>query len=159
VAMSAQQLEREAKALLAQAGQSKIGDDGEGITLLPSGKVRAVVNGKRHDLRRPKVGEFSDLNQKLYEIDDEEKVRIADAQTRQEGNGRPLRIDSTDLLLGWVRLAFETLGSPLFERTEDEDLVAQQNRELPEWMAAPTLPIELMRHWRELPLARSAPSQ
>lgn len=147
MATTEQQLMQEARALLAQAGQSTLGDDGEGLTLLPAGKIRAVVNGKKHDLRRVKVGEFRALNERLHEIDAEEKVRIAAAQERQEANGKPAILDSTDLLLSWFRQVFEMLGSPLEDGNDD----------LPLWLANPTLPIEMIRHWREAPLARSVP--
>jgi hypothetical protein len=142
-----EQLMRDARALLEQAGQSTIGDDGEGIHLLPSGKIRAVIGGTKYDLRRPKIGQFRALNEYLHEIDAEEKVRIAAVQEQPGTNGQARSVDSTDLLLGWMRKVFETLGSPI-------DL---DNDDLPVWMANPTLPVEMIRHWRELPLARSVP--
>jgi hypothetical protein len=66
----------------------------------------------------------------------------AKEQERMAGNGT---VDSTDLMLAWIRLVFETLGAPL----ECDD------RQVPGWASNQSLPAQLFQHWREVPLVRS----
>lgn len=116
------------------------------VETLPNGKVRFHLGGKSYELRRPKVGEYREINVRLREAHD--RIREQEAKEREapkaETNGHR-EYDGIDEVYGWWQFVFETLAKPLEVPADD----------LPVFMVMSPLSGEVMAHWRASPLASS----
>lgn len=152
------------------------GDDG--FEMRRDGKCVLTVRGETFRFRRPRLGEFRDLREKLYERDDEslrltaelnDRVRERDAAANPDGAGdeeksqaerlqasleakkslRELDRSVTALTEAWMVEALELLK-------EDEDAELPPPDDWPPEMADTTFVAELVSHWRHRPLAPGA---
>lgn len=110
-------------------------DENDTIDYLDSGRVRAVIDGKRYTLRLPKLGEYKQFRQRLADMQEDE------AKRQDEG------LPATDSVVGlelFMAAAFDQLGdSPL---PEDSD-------EWPAWLPTFQTVGRMLSHWRAVPLA------
>ena len=110
-------------------------DEGDTIEYLDSGRIRAVLDGKRYTLRLPKLGEYKKLRQRLADMQEDE--------ARRQDEGTP----TTDSVVGleeFMDAAFDQLGdSPL---PPDHD-------DWPAWLPTFNTVGRMLSHWRAVPLA------
>lgn len=142
----------------------------DGIELNKDGTVLCVIEGDRIRLRRPKIGEYRKLEERLDQLDDERlsvSVARADASRRlaeiqmaatsddAEGNVaetlqsaraalREILQRAESLNLEWLNEAFVMLG----------DKSLPPLGELPASFLDPELIRDLRKHWRTAPLVR-----
>lgn len=160
----------------------RVTDDGnDGFEMRDDGKCLLTVRGETYRFRRPRLGEFRDLREKLYERDDEAlRVTAAFNDTIRERNEaaklvtddddasqteklaasleakkalRELDRAVTALTEAWMVDALETLK-------EDVDAELPPPEDWPPEMTETAFVADLVAHWRHRPLARGGtPSQ
>jgi hypothetical protein len=119
------------------------------LSLLPSGLIRVVIDDEDYLLRRPKGGEFKKLAERLAELREEDERRATEINADPEKLRRILYQGqhADDLVLEWVKEVFGVLCEKAFPADAD----------VPPWFENAALPSRFLGHWREIPLARSAP--
>lgn len=128
-------------------------DEPDELALLPSGRARFVMGGRRYTLRRPTLGELREFRIRLAtQAEDNRRdraLRMAAAEadpTTAIDVGDMLDTDERQMLdlLAWV---FEHLG--------DKRLPAERD-DLPPWVTDALIPSRLVKHWQTVPLASGA---
>lgn len=158
-----------------------VADGDDGFEMRKDGKCVLTVRGETYRFRRPRLGEFRELREKLYERDDEslrltaelnDRVRERDAAANAANTDdaeeksqterlqasleakkalRDLDRSVSALTEAWMVEALETLK-------EDEDAELPGPDDWPPEMAETSFVAELVNHWRHRPLAPGAPS-
>lgn len=138
----------------------------DSFELLVDGRVSVVVDGEEWLLRRPKIGEFRKLRERIWETQDQkviitdrfrkeakakaEELAKADEMTRtieSQRFGHRLTADLEELNEQWVREAFDLLAA----RPAPEAIDIW-----PTWLRESDFIGSLLEHWRAVPLARGA---
>lgn len=129
--------------------------------LRPNGIVIVTLDSEVHSLRRPKVGEYRKMRERLWDLQDE-KVAITqrhrdEAEARAKDlkgsdemvvtldvrkRSRALTADLEELNEQWVREAFDVLA--------DKPLVAGVD-DWPTWLRESDFITVLVEHWRSVP--------
>lgn len=124
-----------------------------------NGTVSVDIGGQTYSLKRPtmkQLWEFFDLREELSERA-QGHIRELSAQLAEADDDSPEAEGLVEELRDrqfafrfmsepWLREAFEELGSkPLPENLDDA----------PSELADPSLPTQILLHWREVPLAHS----
>lgn len=155
-----------------------VADGDDGFEMRKDGKCVLTVRGETHRFRRPRLGEFRELREKLYERDDEslrltaalnDSVRARDDDAKPDDAAersqserlqesleakkalRDLDRAVSALTEAWMVDALELLK-------EDEDAEIPPPDDWPPEMAETSFVAELVNHWRHRPLAPGAPS-
>lgn len=110
-----------------------------------------------HRCRRPKLREYRELRNRLEDITREandKRQELTDLQTRMEAEGvelEPLNRELSDILdwlaersVPWIREAFAMLA---------ENPLPEDEGDWPPWLVSQEIPIQMVRHWRSVPLA------
>lgn len=141
----------------------KVPETEDQYVLNPDGTVTIVVDGDVWTMRRPKVGEYGKLRERLWALQDEKTVitdrhRMAAAEHAKElakGDADPIEqvlaprraaremaIELEELNNQWIREAFDLLAdSPAPEATDI----------WPTWMRESGFISRLVEHWRSVP--------
>lgn len=130
--MAAEALEDEAEPVVADTAPPAA----EGVTPLPNGKVRFVIDGAPYTLRNPRIGEF----RRLHEL-------------WVEGSKLPA-LEQLDHQLGWVKLLFN--GDPESDppqRGLSDHPLPDNPDEWVTWVGVATYQTRVMVHFRDVPLA------
>lgn len=139
------------------------------------GTITCSVGGKRHRLRRPKLGEFRRLRETQVQIEDDVRAaadpfrdELSDLDRRAVEATEDGRVDEARSLRDewrtvndkalveieivrarWVRSVFAVLSDIKLPEPDDDDPAA----DLEPWMVSATLPAAFVYHWRHRPLA------
>lgn len=136
----------------------------QGFELHKNGTVTVFMNEERAVLRRPKVGEFRLLREKLEQAADEqgELALQIDADTAEQRERMTAKTDSQEDrrfvikrqrelrdvadrgYVDWMAEALQLLGSG----------VAVNGDDLPQWMATSGAVTQLVKHWQAVPSPR-----
>lgn len=108
----------------------------EGVDLLDDGQVRIVMDGKAHNLRRPKVGELRTFYEGVE--------AIAAAEKEQGEEGRVSYLAGVDEVADWWRTVFDALCG-------DDDVLPDDVDSWPVWLLSGSLMGRVLAHWREVP--------
>lgn len=132
----------------------------DGLHPNPDGTITAVLEGEPHRLRRPKAGEFFDFHEQIQDFNDETRREaqaiVADMKAATDADDdeakaavrkreREFRVNQDTGRIAWMRNVFGALS----DRALPED-----DRELPVWLFQDAATIEMVRHWREVPIHR-----
>lgn len=123
----------------------------EGLSLKDDGTAALVIDGRALVIRRPKLGEFRKIRERLYEAQDANMQQVESPTDDTDAEARraflvALRAEgeaAENRYLEWLAEALTVLGV--------NDVPARDD--LPAWAAMPTLASQLMAHWRDVPLA------
>lgn len=119
----------------------------DGFELRKDGTVIVHLDGEMHRWRRPKIGELRKLREGITERD--AKVAAVNAKAAAPGEGDepidPIR-EQEKIQAEWVEGAWRMLG----------DKEPPPSDEWPSGADQVGMMIELMKHWREVPLRSGA---
>lgn len=138
----------------------------DGYSLLPDGRTRITLDSEDWLIRRPKIGEYRKLRERLWDLQDQKvtitaRHRDIAAERAKELKGeseavqaldvrkrsRDLTAELEELNEQWIRETFDLLGDrPAPEAIDD----------WPTWLRESDFISTLVEHWRAVPLASGA---
>lgn len=143
----------------------------EGLELRKDGTVVAHIDGSRHVLRRPKIGELKKLRERYEGLSDEqltldEAVEVAaealSAITERVSAGEKVpkaKVIAARARLREARHKAEEITprwlDDVFALLSDAPLPSEDDR--PAWFYEPKLYATFVAHWRTVPLVRGEP--
>lgn len=129
--------------------------------LMADGSVLVTLDGERRRLRRPKVGEYRKLRERLWDLQDDkvsitERHRDQAKERAEELKGateveqtmavrqasRALTAELEALNEQWIREAFDMLGDKAAPEAVDD---------WPTWLRESDFVTRLVEHWRSVP--------
>ncbi len=117
-------------------GSSTPSVDDEGVEYLPNGTARFTIGGRSYTLHPPTVGQFKRLHGQW--------MALANKPATEQLEGQ----------LAWVKLLFN--GDDATAGLSDRRLDDNEN-EWPAWIGVAAYQLDLMTHFRDVPLARGGP--
>lgn len=115
------------------------------LDLQDNGQAVLVIDDTHYTLRMPRLGQFRELRQLLQDQVDEVNRLDRERVAHQDDPGyTPPTFDLNPGRIQWLQRAFALVG--------DKELPPED--EWPVWMTADDLIPAIVRHWREVPLAR-----
>lgn len=121
----------------------------DAVRLLKTGQVRFVIDGRVYTLRPPKLKDYMVLKTMLVAAYNDATVAVEAVKAGE--NATDLLSTAEDTVLEFMLRSFALLSDRKLPTTEEGE-VDQDG--LPVWFTGASLPREMLKHWRSVPLGR-----